>query len=235
MSLIETIQQEVADQIAADGFFLNIPVLVESLGDTASQIERALGPVNTQGGKTGAVVVVTTPTANVSWPEVGGPFFDEIPITVLVAVNPVTNHDPSVGTGASALAICEEVCSVLHQFFPQAANGPIVAQRPTISRGPNAGDDESIIQYMCRFTTLGGIQNVLPQVATPTAANSSGEYTLHCATPGAAIFYTLDGTAPAPRNGTLYTAPFAAASGTTIKARAWLAGYLASRTFTITV
>jgi len=233
MSLIESIQQEVADQIAADGFFLHIPVLVESLGDTASQVDRALGPINTQGGKIGAVVVVTTPTANVNWPEVGGPFFDEIPVSVLVAVNPLTNNDPAVGTGASALSICEEVCSVLHQFYPQSSNGPIVAQRPTITRGPNAGDDESIIQYSCRFQTLGGIQNVLPQVATPTASNSSGQYTLNCATPGAAIFYTLDATAPSPRNGTLYTAPFAATSGTTIKARAWLAGSLASSLFTL--
>ena len=227
MSLIETIQREVADQIAADGFFLNIPVLVESLGDSASQIERALGPVNTQGGKVGAAVVVTTPTANVSWPEVGGPFFDEIPITVLVAVNPVTNNDPEAGTGASALAICEEVCSMLHQFYPHSANGPIVAERPTITRAPNGGDDEAIIQYLCRFKTLGGIQNVLPQVTTPSVHSASDEYTLSCATPGAAIFYTTDGSNPNPRTSTLYTAPFAS-SGQSVATRAWLAGYLAS-------
>lgn len=232
MSLIETIQQEVADQIAADGFFLNIPVLVESLGDAASQIERALGPANGQGGKIGAVVVVTTPTANVSWPEVGGPFFDEIPIAVLVSVNPVTNNDPEAGTGASALAICEEVCSMLHQFYPQSANGPIIAERPTIMRAPNGGDGEAIIQYLCRFKTLGGIQNVLPQVATPVSHFVSGEYTLTCATAGAAIFYTTDGSNPNPRTGTLYTAPFVSA-GQTIHAKAWLAGYLASPSLTV--
>ena len=233
MSLIETIQQEVTDQIAADGFFLNIPVLVESLGDAASQIERALGPVNPQGGKIGAVVVVTTPTANVSWPEVGGPFFDEIPITVLVAVNPVTNNDPDTGTGASALTICEEVCGMLHQFYPQSANGPVVAERPTITRAPNGGDDEAIIQYLCRFKTLGGIQNVLPQVSTPTDTINSGQVTLTCATAGAAIFYTTDASNPNPRTSTLYTAPFAS-SGQTVKAKAWLAGYLASTLLTFT-
>jgi hypothetical protein len=232
MSLIETIQQEVADEIAADGFFLNIPVLVETLGDAGSQMERALGPVNIQGGKIGAVVIVTTPTANVSWPEVGGPFFDEIPITVLVAVNPVTNNDPEAGTGASALAICEEVCSRLHQFQPQAANGPLVAERPTITRAPKGGDGEAIVHYLCRFRTLGGVQNALPQVNVVTPTVAGGLITLSCATPGAAVFYTTDGTQPNPRTGRLYLAPFAS-SNQTVCARAWLAGYLASAVLTL--
>jgi hypothetical protein len=49
-------------------------------------------------------------------------------------------------------------------------------------------------------------------------------------TPGAALFYTLDGSRPFPRNPTasLFLAPFNAASGTTMRARAWLPGYLPS-------
>jgi len=37
-----------------------------------------------------------------------------------------------------------------------------------------------------------------------------------------------------PRNGALYTAPFTPGAGLTLKARAWLAGYLASEVATIT-
>ena len=233
MSLIETIQQEVADTLSADPFFAVIPVLVESLGNVGSQVERALGPLASGGGRTGAVVVVTTPTANVNWAEVGGPFFDEIPIAVRVAVNPLTNSDPEAGTGASALSICEEVCGVLHQFLPMSANGPVVAQRPTITRVSRAGDDESTVEYLCHFKTLGGIQSALPQVATPAAECAAGQWLLACATPGAAIFYSVDGSNPSPRRGTLYTGPLVGGSGATIKARGWLAGYLASPTLTV--
>ena len=48
--------------------------------------------------------------------------------------------------------------------------------------------------------------------------------------PGAAIFYTLDGSFPAPRHGALYTAPFSVTPGLTAQATAWLAGYLSSPT-----
>lgn len=235
MSLIESIQQEVADQIAANGNLLNVPVLVESLGDLASQVERALGPLGGQGGKVGAIIVVNTPTADANWPEVGGPFFDSIPVEILVGVNPATNNDADIGTGLSALSICEEVCFALHQFFPVSSNGPLVADKPTLVRLPDAGKKEVIVQYLCRFKTLGGLSEALPQVANVTEFHSISGYNLACATGGAAIFYTLDGSNPSPRNGTLYTAPFAAVGGATLKARAWLAGYLASDLFTKTI
>lgn len=51
-------------------------------------------------------------------------------------------------------------------------------------------------------------------------------------TPGAAIFVTLDGSQPIPRNpaAEIYAAaaPFDAPSGTTLRARAWLPGYIPS-------
>ena len=49
-------------------------------------------------------------------------------------------------------------------------------------------------------------------------------------TAGAAIFYTLDGSLPLPRNpmAFLYTAPVTSVPGATLKARAFLSGYLNS-------
>lgn len=71
---------------------------------------------------------------------------------------------------------------------------------------------------------------ILGAGSPPTVAVLGGGIILSSATPGAAIFYTLDGTAPIPRNpaAVLYTAPFSAASGATLRARAWLAGFTAS-------
>lgn len=236
MSIIESIQLECAQQLQADPFFANLTVLVEHIADLQSQFDQAIGAVTVVGGKSGAVVVIMTPTADANWENVPGPFFDAINVIVLVAENPLVNNDPISGTGLSALTICEKIAGILHQSFPLAANGPLVAQKPTISRGPNAGDDTSLVQYNLHFRTMGGLRAVPPQLAPVVISNTAGVVTLTSATPGSAVFYTLDGSNASPRGATasLYTAPFTPGAGHTLNARAWLAGYLASNNATIT-
>ncbi len=56
-------------------------------------------------------------------------------------------------------------------------------------------------------------------------SGSSVEATLTCATTGATIRYTTDGTDPTPTTGTVYSVPFASANGQTIKAIAVLGDY----------
>ena len=78
----------------------------------------------------------------------------------------------------------------------------------------------------------------LPKLATPesdTAAEfeTSASVTLTCATNGAAIYYTLDGTTPS-ESSTLYTGPIELTRTTTVKARAILSGYARSDVFTRT-
>ena len=56
-------------------------------------------------------------------------------------------------------------------------------------------------------------------------SGSSVVATITCATPGATIRYTTDGTDPTPTTGTAYTGPFPSANGQTIKAIAVKDGY----------
>jgi hypothetical protein len=76
------------------------------------------------------------------------------------------------------------------------------------------------------FVTGGGVDLVRPQVAAPVLTGTA-TVTATCATAGATMFYTLDGTTPSPRNpgATLYTVPVAVLSGQTIKVSAGLEGY----------
>ena len=60
------------------------------------------------------------------------------------------------------------------------------------------------------------------------------EVTIHCATEGAEIYYTVDGSTPQKNNGTRYTAPFTIANTTTIKAVA-IGGPLKSEVATATI
>ena len=228
MSLLASIQQQCADRLQSDPLFANVPVLTERIKDIQSEIARALGPMNEQGGKTGLVAILLTPTANVNFENVFGPFFDEVHIVVRVLENVPVNQDTSTGTNVAAADAAEKICSLLHHFQPDSANGPITAHKPSIA----LGNDPSYLSYDCHFKTSGGLATVPPQAATPVIAESSGTITLTCATAGAAIFYTLDGSNPMPRNGTLYTAPFTPGAGLTLNVRAFLAGYLTSNTAT---
>jgi hypothetical protein len=98
------------------------------------------------------------------------------------------------------------------------------------------------------FTESGiasGVYTITPpgQVATPSFAPVPGVYpsaqsvTLDCATTGATIHYTLDGSAPTTSS-TVYASPITVSSTTTIKAVAAMTGLttseVASGTFTIT-
>jgi lysophospholipase L1-like esterase len=80
-------------------------------------------------------------------------------------------------------------------------------------------------------------------VAAPAFSPAAGTYettqtiVLSSATPDAVIRYTLDGGTPSETAGTLYTAPFALASGATVRAIAYRAGFtpsaVASATYSI--
>jgi hypothetical protein len=228
-SILSQLQQECADRLLSDSLFAHIPVLTERIKDIESEIQRALGPFNGQAGKTGLVAILLTPTANVNFENVFGPFFDEIKIVVRLVENVPVNQDPNSGTNIPAAQAAEAVCNLLHHFKPDGANGPITSQRPAIS----LGNDPNHLSYDCLFKTSGGLNAILPQVAAPSIATESGTVTLTCATGGAAIFYTTNGSNAMPRNGTLYTAPFTPGAGLALKARAWLAGYLASETTSV--
>jgi polygalacturonase len=68
---------------------------------------------------------------------------------------------------------------------------------------------------------------VTPMVATPVFYPPGGVYatpqsvTINCATVGASIVYTADGSTPATNNGTLYSAPITINSNTTLEAFAY--------------
>ncbi len=80
-------------------------------------------------------------------------------------------------------------------------------------------------------------------VATPVISPNGGEVesgaaiNISCATDGATIYYTIDGTTPSASNGTEYTAPFALTANASVSAIAILDGYndseVATAKFTI--
>ena len=96
--------------------------------------------------------------------------------------------------------------------------------------------------FLDLFVKTEGIEPPMPTVATPTFTPEAGTYTeeqnvsITCATEGADIFYTTDGTDPTASS-TPYTGPFIVSETTTVKAIATKTGYnnsaIASATYTI--
>ena len=84
--------------------------------------------------------------------------------------------------------------------------------------------------YLDLFVKTEGGNPPTPTVATPTFTPASGTYyepqtvSIECATDGASIYFTLDGTDP-DENSALYSAPLTIDATTTIKAIAIMEGY----------
>ncbi|MGI6460668.1 MAG: chitobiase/beta-hexosaminidase C-terminal domain-containing protein [Candidatus Hydrogenedentales bacterium] len=99
--------------------------------------------------------------------------------------------------------------------------------------GWSAPDDMSVIVSADKTTTATGTYTIEGAVATPKFAPSPGKYSsaqsvaITCATPGATIRYTVDGSTPT-ESSTVYSSPVSITSTKTLKAKAWKSGMTAS-------
>ncbi|MDD4177847.1 MAG: lamin tail domain-containing protein [Bacteroidales bacterium] len=102
-----------------------------------------------------------------------------------------------------------------------------------LSAGTNADDSQWIVSGQNDWTNIGFHISECQggtTVATPLFTPGGGTYSnpvsvsITCETPGAAIYYTTDGSDPTEQS-QLYTLPLSITQTTTLKARAFLEGY----------
>ncbi len=216
-SILTSIQQEIADRLLADPFFATIPVLVEVPRDLAFELQASVAAAGTYG-------VVQVPQAVVSAPNAPGPIFDPVEFAVRFREN------VPVSTGPHALEVAETALALLHLYRPPTFNEVICAAPNALQRVT----EPNVVTYEVRVRTQAGAGYAVPRLAAPGIAStglaSPQTVTLSSAAAGAAIFYTLDGSQPAPRSPTavFYTGPFAVGAPSLLRTRAWLAGSLTS-------
>ena len=230
-SILTGIQQNVADTLSADPFFADIPVLAENLRDMTYLATKAVDQI-------GLLVLVTTPAANQRYADMATPYFDEINLIIRVIEDVAVNRgqgDPGVPAAyVTAPEVAEVALAVVYHTCPAGVNEVWNPAEPTLVTKEEAG----FVVSEVRFKTAGGIAYPINQVAAITGSFDGANVTLACSTPGAAIFWTNDKSYPAPQNGSggpgnLYLAPFPAATGQLILAKALLAGMLASDVFSL--
>jgi hypothetical protein len=212
-----SIQQEVADCLLADPFFATIPVLVEQPLDVSYELQASVAAAGTYG-------VVLVPQALVSAPTAPGPIFDPVEIAVRFCEN------VPVSDGPHALEVAETALALLHLYRPTTINEVFIAA-PTALK---AVKQPNVVAYEIYIRTQAGASYAVPQLDPPeiTSAGSMSPQTVTLSSDqaGAMIFYTLDGSQPAPRGPTslLYTPPFVVSAPSLLRTRAWLAGFVAS-------
>ena len=225
-SILKQVQQDAADTLSAHPLFANVKVVAEDLQMVAAMVLMEDQQVT-------VLCLVKTPNADVKYADQATPYFDSIDLTVQVIENAEVNRSqPTYTTG---IELAEAVMVAIYHERPIGINEVWNPVSPTIRTTVN---ELGFVLSEIRLRTSGGIAYPVAQIPVITGSFDGDNVTLDGAQAGAGIFYTVDGSYPAPRKGdgtpgTLYTAPFPVTAGQKVLARAWLAGYLASDVFSL--
>ncbi|MCA1591044.1 MAG: hypothetical protein LC734_11830, partial [Acidobacteria bacterium] len=128
-------------------------------------------------------------------------------------------------TGKGAQEIALHTAALWSQLKPDALSSPLKLEAVDL------GNDPRGLTYDTTATTEGGTKIEIPRLAELTIdASDLDAIALAHPTPGAPIFYTLNDSPAFPRNpaAQVYLGTFNSAPGVTVRARAWLPGYIPS-------
>ena len=231
LSTLELDQLDIFARLQVDPFFSGgVPVLLELKGITERDILQRIQTANQQNGRVGTLAVVLMPELTADSPDAPGPRYTTI-YEIQIIDFPILRRQTVGGAMISADECADRVRQILHRF--------------NLGRGQTiyfAGQKvrpvpEGKVSYVCAFRKIG-VDYPAVSVASVKITLTAGypaTVTLTCATAGAAIWYTIDGSYPgsnpvASPNATLYTGPFVVqAAGVTIRAAAELSQYQQSQ------
>lgn len=229
---LQQLQLDIAAMLKADELFAGVQVIVSRPRDAEdatliqSNIDNALaGWVTVETGETykgGLAVIVMMSEGEVPAPNVPGPQL-ELVQTVRVVENPLVNMGAD-GTQITAEQGALNVLYTLHHWNP--GYGVLTADSRNALKEVNL---EGKVAYDVRFRRDAG---TTPRtfVQRPQITIGGSLASITCGTSGAAIYYTLDGSAPSPSAGTLVTTTIDVSelTGSTLRAAAFKTGLRAS-------
>jgi hypothetical protein len=185
-------------------------------------------------GKVGAAAIVLMPSGTADNTNVTGPIM-RWSIGV-VAMEQDDLNMGAIGTGLTAEDVGLLVLDTMHLDCDQS-HGTLFASNAAM--GPESEYTfPGCIAYRVTLTLSAGKNTQTPRCALPQVAVANGLATITCATAGADIRYTLDGSFPtsnvagdaANKSSVGHTAPFAVASGQVLRVAAYADGFNKSTT-----
>jgi len=221
------IQTELKARLEADKYFADIPVIVESDKDFLADLEKLMGNMIAKAGKRGAALVIGPATWDVPAPEVPGPDWAPLRLTLIAYVTPLLNKDATKGTGKDAPEIAKRAAAVLHDYRAEGLFDNILSDTSAIRPAAPLHDAQIAYAWSVRIPDKDTAPDrVALPIISPTSGAAPQTLSITCATAGAAVYYTLDGSYPAAANAAavLYTAPFVVTEAATVRAVASKAG-----------
>lgn len=225
MRVFRSLKSDIAARLAAHASFNYVHVIQQAPRSADGEmmfeeiVEKAtLGQVPAN-GKVGLCCIVFAPQGSpqsvqnlgVEW---------QLKCAVRIVENKALN-DGAEGTGIAAEDLLEDAMLDLQRWQPIPGKVCVLGDFYTVELdNPELWAWEFMV--MCKDAGKGD-----ERVAVPSISAAGLTVTITCATSGAAIYFTIDGTLPTPDNGTLYTAPFDA-DGWPVRACAYKAGMSAS-------
>ena len=219
-AILTRLQDDVYQMLLQVPSLATASVLTDDVGDLENAAARALQNLS-PGGKCGLAVVVMLPEIVSGDKNLPGPLMmGRVEIQIVEQV--LLNRDAARGTLVRSSTAALRVLAALHHAV--LGDALLYAEADPVKPLPvKAGHVSHVVRLHCR---LDGI--AIPPKCTDIGATISGStLTLTCASAGAAIWYTEEGSYPTPGNAgaSLYAAPLTVGPGATIRAAAYLANY----------
>ena len=200
LSPLEIVHRDCTQKLNAEPFFFDIHCFQLLEADVDSQLEAALAGTYPKNGHCGAAVAVLAPvlTGEVKRQSAAGPFVTGR-MTFRAFEYPVINRETG-GTGKRIYQLATALGQIMDKFHLIMTAGPLYPATQFYT------PDRSflpVLAYDVNFEFLFPMARI-SKVATPTFNPATGigqapqTMTISCATPGATIFYTEDGSFPAP-------------------------------------
>lgn len=223
MSVLEQLQADIAGKIESDSFFADVSVFQVREATVETRIDQVLAGVKRKNNKSGLAIGVLMPTVTAG--PASRPTLDAR-VTVRVYEIPIVNLG-GYGTNISAEDCVAELLPLFQNWYTGSSAKQIVtaedAAVPNFELVTIAALSATRITYDVNLRALLALDPV-SRVTMPTITNAGGNITLACATAGASIYYSTNGTLPyaASESSTLYSAPFTTpVSGTQIRVAAY--------------
>lgn len=210
---VAQMQADVFAKLNAENFFAGFTIISEITGLTESDFNTAISTVKVASGKIGVAILVRLPSVNNQ--DFGSVVIqNRFRLTVRILELPKFNRGAR-GTGIAYSLISRELQIALNAFCLGGSTLYFKGTQPY-------NDGEGTIGEDVFFETIQALP-MASKARKPAISGNAGAVTITTATPGAAIYYTTDGSFPSP-TATLYAAPFAVVSPACVRACAWLAG-----------
>lgn len=224
---IDLIPTEMESAILADDYLANVVVAVAERGNLAAELARKQAVITARNGKRGAAIIILQlegedPKKDTHY----GPMTYSPAIQIVENVE--LNNNATTGTGLSARKIARRLRDIFKHLSLVGICTPFTTDDPFLV--PVKLDEANLVAYQVNFRTNEAddqnIDKVMQPVITLAGSLPSVTATVTCATAGASIYYTTDGTQPYAGNAgaTLYSVPVTVEVASVFRARAFKSG-----------